>query len=179
MTRRMFPSEAEGCQASGKRELIVTSILSETIAELDSAIKARGTGKFASLSLCKEFFLASSDQDKKLLAQVSTEFSSIVHDLRNIATVARRMETLASVPDIEANELNSFLAADIDLFFSYVQSIFDYLSEALTLIFPSPKVRSRCNFGILSNWYRNHEQAVTHSLTLLDQGQVEPNISAR
>lgn len=113
------------------------------------------------LSLCEEFFQPTTDEEKELLAHVSTEYCSIVHDLRNIATIARRMETMVSVPDIEANELNSFLAADIDLFFSYVQGIFDYLAEALTLIFPSPIVRNRCNFGILSNWYKDHEQDTT------------------
>lgn len=141
--------------------MILASNYSETIDELKAAIRARGTGGFALLSLCDEFFQSATDEEKQLLVQVSTEFCSIVHDLRNIATISRRMETLVSVPDIGANELNSFLAADIDLFFSYVQSIFDYLAEALILIFPSPNVRNRCNFGILSNWYRDHEQRTT------------------
>jgi hypothetical protein len=103
--------------------------------ELRSTISRKLSGRYAQLAKADEFFVANSDDVIKLLQNVSDAFSKVVHDILNLRTIFLRFDTMLSVPDLDQNQLHRFLEADIDLFFSYTQSIFDYVTEGVDCVF--------------------------------------------
>lgn len=130
----------------------------EICSDIRLAIESEVSGAFSILSVVNEEFFPTTDAaELQLLELTSKAFNAVVHDLINIRTLLLRMETMISVPGLEPNRLHHSLSADVDHFFSYIQSIFDYLAEGLILVFPY-KYKNRVNFAHLKRWYDHNEQ---------------------
>lgn len=133
-----------------------TSTSEQVRDELYLALKSEMHGAFTKLAFQREcLFEPKSEGDEMLLKRINEAFVSVTHDLSNIRSIFLRMETLVSVPDIEPNRLATFLAADIDQFYSYIQSIFDYLAEGIVELFPITG-RKQVNFANLRTWHKRN-----------------------
>lgn len=123
--------------------VVSTKNVEQVRAELRAAIDVRMAGMYVLLAIMpKELFLTQTEPQKELLHRVQSAFSKAVHDVISIKTMCLRLETILSVPEIESNQREQLLEAEVDLFFSYAQSICDYLAEAVNESFGLPLGKS-------------------------------------